>query len=301
MTIDADEDYVTNEGALSDVELDRLTAFLEDRGPPAMATMESVDGLFAALICSPAMVSCKEARASTTDPDARVMKRADGGFRPAVSVQFATTSKEQVIVGMEVVNAGSDMAQLAQLAPMVERVEHRLGRSPDEWLVDGGFPSHEQTWWRRRTSTAPSPVTPKRWPSGVGGWPASRPRRSTSSAPPPPNVSMPRPATEGGCECRCAACPRSEPSWGCSGWLTTCCARRSLRRSSSVGAEVRAQWLCERYARATNDQRRQNGSLWATTASITSIGSATLQLADTISPHGERQDDCVANRKTLRR
>jgi len=82
-----------------------------------------------------------EARASTTDADARVMKMGDGGFRPAYNVQFATTCEEQVIVGMDVVNAGSDMAQLA---PMVEQVEQRLGRSPDEWLVDGGFPAHEQ-------------------------------------------------------------------------------------------------------------------------------------------------------------
>lgn len=83
----------------------------------------------------------EDARASTTDADARVMKMGDGGFRPAFNVQFATTCQEQVIVGMEVVNAGSDMAQLA---PMVEQVEQRLGKSPDEWLVDGGFPAHEQ-------------------------------------------------------------------------------------------------------------------------------------------------------------
>ena len=82
-----------------------------------------------------------EARASTTDADARVMKMGDGGFRPAYNVQFATTCEEQVIVGMDVVNVGSDMAQLA---PMVEQVEQRLGRSPDEWLVYGGFPAHEQ-------------------------------------------------------------------------------------------------------------------------------------------------------------
>jgi hypothetical protein len=42
---------------------------------------------------------------------------------------------------MNVVNIGSDMGQLA---PMVEQVEQRLGQSPDEWLVDGGFPAHEQ-------------------------------------------------------------------------------------------------------------------------------------------------------------
>lgn len=83
----------------------------------------------------------EDARASTTDADARVMKMGDGGFRPAFNVQFASTCKDQVIVGMAVVNAGSDMAQLA---PMVEQVGQRLGRNPDEWLVDGGFPAHAQ-------------------------------------------------------------------------------------------------------------------------------------------------------------
>jgi transposase len=83
----------------------------------------------------------EDARASTTDADARVMKMGDGGFRPAFNVQFATECEGQVIVGMEVVNAGSDMAQLA---PMVEQVEQRVGRSPEQWLVDGGFPAHEQ-------------------------------------------------------------------------------------------------------------------------------------------------------------
>ena len=83
----------------------------------------------------------EDARASTMDPDARVMKMGDGGFRPAFNVQLATTCEDQVIVGMGVVNAGSDMAQLA---PMVEQVEQRLGKSPNAWLVDGGLPAHEQ-------------------------------------------------------------------------------------------------------------------------------------------------------------
>ncbi len=83
----------------------------------------------------------EDARSSTTDADARVMKMGDGGFRPAYNVQFATTCDSQVIVGMAVVNAGSDMAQLA---PMVEQVEQRLGQAPEQWLVDGGFPAHEQ-------------------------------------------------------------------------------------------------------------------------------------------------------------
>jgi transposase len=83
----------------------------------------------------------EDARASTTDAQARVMKMGDGGFRPAFNVQFATTCQDQVIVGMDVVNAGSDMAQLA---PMVAQVQKRLGQSPQQWLVDGGFPAHDQ-------------------------------------------------------------------------------------------------------------------------------------------------------------
>lgn len=83
----------------------------------------------------------EDARVSTTDAQARVMKMGDGGFRPAFNVQFATTCQDQVIVGMDVVNAGSDMAQMA---PMVEQVQKRLGQDPDQWLVDGGFPAHDQ-------------------------------------------------------------------------------------------------------------------------------------------------------------
>jgi transposase len=83
----------------------------------------------------------EDARASTTDADARVMKMGDGGFRPAFNVQLATTCEDQVIVGVEVTNAGSDMAQMA---PMVEQVIERTGGMPGRWLVDGGFPAHEQ-------------------------------------------------------------------------------------------------------------------------------------------------------------
>ena len=47
-------------------------------------------------------------RASTTDPDARVMKFPDGGYRPGYNVQFATDTQSGVIVGVETTNAGND-------------------------------------------------------------------------------------------------------------------------------------------------------------------------------------------------
>lgn len=83
----------------------------------------------------------QDARASTTDADARVMKMGDGGFRPAFNVQLATTCENQVIVGVDVSNVGSDMAQMA---PMARQVIERTGKTPAQWLVDGGFPAHEQ-------------------------------------------------------------------------------------------------------------------------------------------------------------
>lgn len=76
------------------------------------------------------------ARASTTDPDARTMKMANGGFNPAYNVQFSTDTETQVIVGVEVVNQGTDAGQMA---PMVEQIEERTAVRPREVLVDGGF------------------------------------------------------------------------------------------------------------------------------------------------------------------
>lgn len=83
----------------------------------------------------------EEARASTTDADATVMKMGDGGFRPAYNIEFCSDTESQVIIGVDVVTTGSDMGQLA---PMVKQVVDRCGQAPDDWLVDGGFPAHDQ-------------------------------------------------------------------------------------------------------------------------------------------------------------
>jgi len=81
-----------------------------------------------------------QARVSTTDPEARVMKMADGGFRPAVNVQFASDTGSQVVTGVEVTNSGSDQGQMV---PMLEQHEDRYGRPPGATLVDGGFAKKE--------------------------------------------------------------------------------------------------------------------------------------------------------------
>lgn len=80
-------------------------------------------------------------RASTTDPEARVMRMPDGGFRPGYNVQVATDTEARVIVGVQVTNSGSD---LGQLTPMLEDIQHRTGRKPEQMLVDGGYVQLDQ-------------------------------------------------------------------------------------------------------------------------------------------------------------
>ncbi len=82
-----------------------------------------------------------EARASTTDPEARVMKMADGGFRPAYNVQFAADTGSQVVVGVAVSAHGSDQPALE---PMVGQIAARYARLPGDYLVDGGFVALER-------------------------------------------------------------------------------------------------------------------------------------------------------------
>jgi len=82
-------------------------------------------------------IRAKEPRVSTTDPEARVMKMPDGGFRPAYNVQFATDTESRAVVGVDVTNEGSDGAGLSE--PMRAQVEARTGRNVQEHLLDGGY------------------------------------------------------------------------------------------------------------------------------------------------------------------
>jgi transposase len=86
----------------------------------------------------------KEPRASSTDAEARVMKMADAGFRPAYNVQVVSAAGEQIVVAVEVGNNGSDRGLLR---PMLERLRALKGQLPRRHLVDGGFCSAEDIEW----------------------------------------------------------------------------------------------------------------------------------------------------------
>ena len=63
------------------------------------------------------------------------MKLADGGFRPAFNVQFATDMASRVIVGVTVTNVQSDQGSFT---PMLVPMQARLRHPPQIGVLDAG-------------------------------------------------------------------------------------------------------------------------------------------------------------------
>jgi len=115
-----------------------------------------------------------EARVSTTDPDARVMKMAHGAYLPAYNVQFATDVAGRAIVGVATTNVGSDRGSLP---PMLAQVRTRTGRVPDAALMDGGcFTRGTITAAAAHGVTVYAPLATRH------GGPTATPRRTDSAA-----------------------------------------------------------------------------------------------------------------------
>ena len=91
----------------------------------------------------------KEPRASTTDAEARVMKMADGGFRPAYNMQIVSTPGNQVIVAVDIDGSGSDRG----LARTALEALGGAGIAPSDYLVDGGFTKNDDIEWAHESGT----------------------------------------------------------------------------------------------------------------------------------------------------
>ena len=160
----------------------------------ARAAAERLTRVEEALAALPEVAAAKarnrstgEAKVSTTDPDARIMKLADGGFRPAYNVQFATDQASDVILGVAVTTVGSDQQQLV---PMLDQLAAR-DCVPETVVVDGGYVAYDAidtTAARgitlimpvpcRRGTADPVPLQPTDSPA-VGAW---RHRMQTDAA-----------------------------------------------------------------------------------------------------------------------
>jgi transposase len=78
----------------------------------------------------------RPAKASTSDPQARMQRMPDGGFRPAYNVQLAQDPISRAVVGVAVAPDSSDKDQAE---PMRQQVESRTGQRVLEQVVDGNY------------------------------------------------------------------------------------------------------------------------------------------------------------------
>lgn len=76
------------------------------------------------------------ARASTTDPEAHLMRPAEGGAVPAYNVQLTTDTQKGFVVGVAVT---TDAIDYRQLTPALDRLLVDRGRYPGQVLADGDY------------------------------------------------------------------------------------------------------------------------------------------------------------------
>jgi transposase len=175
-----------------------------------------------------------EPSASATDPEARMMRFADGAVRPGYNMQVAATADCGLILAIDPTDRRNDSG-LAR--PMVKDIERRLGVVPGRIIVDTVYATAGTSWrWlslpgRSPRSRRPSPTgwmcRPMPCACGQPNGPASRPRCATGApawqrpkARRPcargsaSSSSMRRSRTEVLVASSCAGWPRSEP-WRC--------------------------------------------------------------------------------------
>lgn len=82
----------------------------------------------------------EKARASVSDPDARVMRQGDGAFAPSYNTQISTDDGHGVILAYDVSQAPEDSHELQSA---LKRIEENTGRLPDQTLVDGNYTTRQ--------------------------------------------------------------------------------------------------------------------------------------------------------------
>ncbi len=105
------------------------------------------------------------------------MKMADGGFRPALNVQFASDGDTRLIVGVDVINSGSDAAQMG---PMHETLSRTYAHTPKAYLVDSPFATIDDVTQLEAAGTKVyAPLSKEKQQLEAGEDPYARKKRDT--------------------------------------------------------------------------------------------------------------------------
>ena len=81
-------------------------------------------------------VVAPKAQRNFTDPDAPIMKSADGSFRYAYNAEAIVDAEHQVIIATTLTNIAVDVEQVV---PMVKKLHATIGTLPAEVLRDAGY------------------------------------------------------------------------------------------------------------------------------------------------------------------
>jgi transposase len=79
------------------------------------------------------------ARASSTDPEAHVMRNGEGGTVPSYNVQLVTDTTHGLVVNVE---ATTDAIDYRQLEPALHRCQQTVGCRPQQIVADGDYTNH---------------------------------------------------------------------------------------------------------------------------------------------------------------
>ena len=79
------------------------------------------------------------ARASSTDPEAHVMRNGEGGTVPSYNVQLMTDTTHGLVVNVE---ATTDAIDYRQLEPALQRCQQTLESRPEQVVADGDYTNH---------------------------------------------------------------------------------------------------------------------------------------------------------------
>lgn len=78
----------------------------------------------------------QQARASRSEPEARIMKTGNGGFGPSYNLQTMAEVTNKILVSVELTQQASDQQQLQ---PALQRHQQHHERVPKQMIVDGGY------------------------------------------------------------------------------------------------------------------------------------------------------------------
>jgi transposase len=127
----------------------------------------------------------KEPAASTTDPEARRMRFADGAVRAGYNAQLAVTSEHGFIVAIDITDRRND-AGFAR--PMAEAAGARLGKTPSRLLADTNYATADDIEALGGRAENPIAVYAPPQPMREDAKPASLARRKAKLAKEPPAV-----------------------------------------------------------------------------------------------------------------